>query len=228
MDTAATHRAPAHEANRRAALDASWQRRRIAVATRIETCALSLFLERGLESVSVDEIAQAAEISRRTFYRYFETPTDIVRTVLCRSMDRWAQAVRERPASEPILDVFRTADAFALSTPENAALVRLALSVMRRSPEAWSRISGPIQAHTTQTYRDIIAERLSATGQDPKSAGAIAAALTAIMIHLAEQSAREGRNQEPEEFGQAIASFQEMLAGSQRTMPCNPSLADKP
>jgi AcrR family transcriptional regulator len=213
VNSAAPQRAPAHEANRKAALDASWERRRLAVATKIEKCALTLFLARGLEAVSVEEIAQAAEISRRTFYRYFEAPTDVVRTVLCRSMDRWAQAVRERPNSEPILDSFRSADAYALSSPDNGDLVRLAMAVMRRSPEAWRRISGPIQAHTARTYRDIVAERLRATGQDPRAAGAIAAALSAIMMHLAEASAREGRDQDATEFERAILAFQEMLSG---------------
>lgn len=37
----------------------------------ISTAAMSLALERGLHSVTVDEIARAANVSRRTFFNYF-------------------------------------------------------------------------------------------------------------------------------------------------------------
>ena len=200
------------EASRVAALNARLERRRVAVAARLEHCALVLFLEHGIDAVAVDDIAAAAGISRRTFYRYFESPIDIIRTVICRSMDRWTQKVRERPPTEPVLESFRAANTFALSSPENAEPLRLALAVMRRSPEAWARISGSMQAHTTAAYRQIIAQRLAARGRITDMAGAIAAGLTGIIVYLAEQSVRENRALGPGEFEAALVEFQEMIA----------------
>ena len=197
---------------RKAALDASWKRRRATVATNIELSALKLFLQNGIDAVTVDDIAGAAEISRRSFYRYFESPEHILTTVLCRSMDRWAQVVRARPKNESMLTSFRAADAVALGFPENSEPLTMAMGVMRRSPEAWHRVTGPIQAHTTNAYKQIIAERLAAVGENPRSAGAIAAGLTAIMIHLAEDSAREGRAMDPAELEQTIEALQKLIA----------------
>ncbi len=206
-----------HETKRKAALDASWQRRRLEIASKIEHCALTLFVEHGLEAVSVDDISRAAEVSRRSFYRYFESPGDIVRTVLCRSMDRWAEVFGSRPAEESILDSFRSADADIKASPEDLALIGLALTLKQRSPDAWSRISGPIQAHTARAFQDIIAERMRIRGEDPQPAGAISAALTAIMMHLSETSLSEGQVPEPEAFERAIAAFQKLMTASSRT-----------
>ena len=201
-----------HEANRVAALTATLERRRIALTARLELCALNLFLEHGIDAGSGDDIAKAAGISRRSFYRYFESPIDVVRTVICRSMDFWTEKVRERPVSEPIVESFRAANSFTLTSPDNAEALRLALAGMRRSPEAWARISGPMQAHTTAAYRQIIAERLAASGRDTGTAGAIAAGLTAIFVYLAEQSMIEDRVLQPGEFEAALLGFRDMIA----------------
>lgn len=45
--------------------------RRGAIRDAISSAALDLILERGLEDVTVDEIARAANVSRRTFFNYF-------------------------------------------------------------------------------------------------------------------------------------------------------------
>lgn len=211
MTTAVQEKPAVPDDNRKAALAASWKRRRVNVAMRIELSALTLFLEHGIDGVTVEEIATFAQISRRSFYRYFESPVQILCMVLCRSMDIWAQFVRERPKTEPIMASFRAANAHTVSTPENAEPLAMAMEIMHRSPGAWRRIAGPMQNHTTSAYQQIIAERLLVIGENPAAAGAIAAALTAIMINLAETSAREGRLLTPDEIEQTLLVLQRLL-----------------
>src|SRR4051812_10158633 len=43
---------------------------------RVERAALELFTRRGFENVTTDEVADAAGISRRTFFRYYGTKAD--------------------------------------------------------------------------------------------------------------------------------------------------------
>jgi AcrR family transcriptional regulator len=47
----------------------AWERRRQAVALRIEETAMQLFAAYGVDRVSVQQIAEQAGISERTFYR---------------------------------------------------------------------------------------------------------------------------------------------------------------
>jgi len=49
-----------------------------AARARVERAALDLFALRGFENVTSDEVADAAGISRRTFFRYFATKADAV------------------------------------------------------------------------------------------------------------------------------------------------------
>ena len=67
---AATAPATAAPATTAATAAASTNRRRESRA-RISSVTLELVLERGLDDVTVDEIARAANVSRRTFFNYF-------------------------------------------------------------------------------------------------------------------------------------------------------------
>ncbi|WP_051570699.1 TetR/AcrR family transcriptional regulator [Cryptosporangium arvum] len=54
------------------------ERRRLATAAEIEAAALELFACGGSEHTTVDDIAAAAGVSPRTFFRYFPTKEDAV------------------------------------------------------------------------------------------------------------------------------------------------------
>jgi AcrR family transcriptional regulator len=52
-------------------------RRKRATREALAAEAVALFTERGFDAVSVDEIAHAAGVSRRTFFRYFQTKESV-------------------------------------------------------------------------------------------------------------------------------------------------------
>jgi AcrR family transcriptional regulator len=64
--------------------------------------AIRLIVERGAENVLVEDIAAAAGVSPRTFNNYFSSKGEAVAARHLDRMLRFAEALRERPAGEPL------------------------------------------------------------------------------------------------------------------------------
>ncbi len=74
-----------------------------ATRTAIKDAAMRLVAEQGFEATTVRQIADAAEVTERTFYRYFDGKAGLVADEALCWMDRLHKAIRERPAEEPPL-----------------------------------------------------------------------------------------------------------------------------
>ncbi|MBC7273681.1 MAG: TetR family transcriptional regulator [Streptomyces sp.] len=64
----------------------------------IARAAARLFVAHGLRATRAEDIAQAAGIAPRTFYRYFATKEEAVAPLYAAGAERWADAVRTAPA----------------------------------------------------------------------------------------------------------------------------------
>src|SRR3546814_10930414 len=71
----------------------------------IEKAALELLAERGFADTSVEDIAAAAGISRRTFFRYFDSKNDIPFGNLAAFLRQLAGWLGAQPDDRPMLDV---------------------------------------------------------------------------------------------------------------------------
>ncbi|MFJ9329346.1 TetR family transcriptional regulator [Streptomyces sp. DSS69] len=80
--------------------------------------AFELVLDRGLRNVTVEEIAEAADVDRRTFSRYFASKEAAALDSLRGDGDRINGALRSRPAGEPPLLAYRRAVLAWLADPE--------------------------------------------------------------------------------------------------------------
>jgi AcrR family transcriptional regulator len=98
------------------------ERKKAEAKRALVTAALELFGERGFDAVTVDEIADRANVSRRTFFRYFPTKEAVV-------MDR-------RVAQ---LDALKAHLAAAPGSVSPAESVRAALAVIGADYEANKR-----------------------------------------------------------------------------------------
>ncbi|MFC5720078.1 TetR family transcriptional regulator [Streptomyces gamaensis] len=72
-------------------------------------CALELFALKGYERTTVDEIAEAAEVSQRTFFRYFANKEEVALAMQQLGQAHFLAALERRPAAEPPLAALRGA-----------------------------------------------------------------------------------------------------------------------
>jgi AcrR family transcriptional regulator len=84
-------------------------RKRAETYARIQTEAMRLFLERGFEATTLDDIAQAADVSRRSLFHYFASKEEIVFSTKADFPALIEEAIGRRPAEEPLLDMVENA-----------------------------------------------------------------------------------------------------------------------
>ncbi|MFI1049499.1 TetR family transcriptional regulator [Streptomyces griseoruber] len=70
----------------------------------IARAAAGLFVAHGLKATRAEDIAQAAGIAPRTFYRYFATKEEAVAPLYAAGAQCWVEAVREAPPALPLPD----------------------------------------------------------------------------------------------------------------------------
>lgn len=152
------------------------ERTRRAVHQEIARTAMALFAERGFEDTTIEQIAEHAGISRRSFFRYFATKEDVVLGELVERGRIVASALAERPVDEPPWEAIRAAllelrDAIAATKVDDLEIGRMLYgtpTLRARHLEkqlAWQELLVPI-----------LTERMRATGPhggvDPELAAA--------------------------------------------------------
>ena len=113
----------------------------------LAAAALGLFLERGLDGVTIDDITQACGVAKGTFYRYFDDQESLVesllvpvRTVLSGALGGCAKALASARDVEAMFDAYRAlGGTFAGVVLEHAGLVRLYLQESR-GPAVGARV----------------------------------------------------------------------------------------
>jgi len=85
------------------------ERKRRQTRERIEQAAMTLFLQRGFEATTVEDITEAADVSKRSFFDYFPSKEEVVFAWQDSFADRLMAAIAARPAEEPLVAVVEAA-----------------------------------------------------------------------------------------------------------------------
>jgi AcrR family transcriptional regulator len=83
----------------------------------LQDAARELFARNGFEHTSVQQIAEAADVSERTFFRYFRAKDDLLLPDLAGFFEAVAGALSERPATEAPLAAIHASTLTALMSP---------------------------------------------------------------------------------------------------------------
>ena len=108
-------------------------------AQAIRDAALLLFLERGIEAVSVDDIMQAAQMAKGSFYRYYTDQTALVddlmaptRDLMTNALETCSRELDTAPSREAMVKAYaRIGDVLATLLMEQPGPVRLFLQESR-------------------------------------------------------------------------------------------------
>lgn len=203
------------------------ERKKLATRHALGMAAMHLAVQRGLDNVLVEDIADAAGVSARTFNNYFASKYEAICSLQQDRAQRIGDALLARPAGEPLWDSIshavlaeiRGADA----TPDKdwIAGVRLVISTPALGGE-YLKVQGMAQYHLASA----IAERTGAdqaTDMFPRiMAGAVMAAVQAAMerwLHV----------DPPEPLGPLLRrALRQFADGMQRVLPvfASPETAD--
>jgi AcrR family transcriptional regulator len=173
-------------------------RRRRLVRDEIGLIAVNLFADLGFENVTVADIASAAGISDRTFFRYFVSKDEVVLDYERVLHDRLIDAVAARPADEGAVTALREAY-LQTSHVEPAARARVVqiARILADAPALRAR------AHGERLTRDdaLVAEvtRRLHEGADAMHARVIVTAMDAVAANEFRAWAQTGGADDPAE-----------------------------
>lgn len=156
----------------------------------VSLVALRLFDDQGFDAVSMDDVAAAAGVSRRSLFRLFPNKAALVWGGLDEFAARFREALRSRPADEPSAVALRAAYRIGATFPDDAVEVtRHRLRVIRANPSLEHVRAATVTALTDEILR-YVAERDGVTADDlavavraHTLAAAASAALTWWALH---------------------------------------------
>ena len=139
-------------------------RRRATSRAELERAAFALFAAQGFDATTVDEIAAAAGIGRRTFFRYFPSKNDIPWGNFEDELERMRVRLKACPPEIPLMDAIRVALIdFNRVAPAQVPLHRRRMELILRVPT--------LLAHSTlrfTAWREVVAEfAAERTGRRP-------------------------------------------------------------
>jgi AcrR family transcriptional regulator len=165
---------------------------RESVRTRLAETAWDVFAERGFDGVTAAEVAEAAGISRASFFRYFGSKEEAVFAALEAMGAEIAAALGQRPAGEDAWAALRRAFDAALPNYERdpaRSLARLRLTLETPALRAHQLER---QAQWREMIGATLASRIGAEPGDVRAEAMVGAALSALDAATAAWAASDG------------------------------------
>jgi AcrR family transcriptional regulator len=146
---------------------------------RLEAAALELYSERGFDHTTVEDIAQRAGVTRRTFFRHFADKREVLFGTGHGEWSVVAAAVESAPeGTSPLEAVGLALEALAAKFDAEGDVAVRRIRIVRASPELWER-----QLIKFTALAEALAGALRARGVgDPAAILAAEAGVTALRV----------------------------------------------
>ncbi|MEU3888009.1 TetR family transcriptional regulator [Streptomyces sp. NPDC029041] len=148
------------------------ERRKAETRMEIARVAAGLFVRNGLRATRAEDIAQAAGIAPRTFYRYFATKEEAIAPLYATGARRWVEAVRAAPPDAGVLRALEQGVHHTLTPGVGVSVsswewVRTLLRLAEATPSL-GRVWAEVCQASERRLGEVLAERVTRAG----SAGA--------------------------------------------------------
>jgi len=140
------------------------ERKKLATRLALHEAALRLVAERGLEHVSVDDIAARADVSPRTFFNYFPSKDDAVVGLDPAMPERQAAALLAQPADRSAVQALR-------------AIAHQQAVEMAEEPELW-----PLRLQVIDSHSALLARLAAGFGESERILAAAIAERTGTRV----------------------------------------------
>jgi AcrR family transcriptional regulator len=137
------------------------ERKKDATRGQLMAVALRLFETQGFDNTTVEEIAAAADVAPRTFFRYFPTKVDVLFADHPDQVALLRETLATRSPDEPVIDAVRRATLEGVKNvvaDPSLFLTRSRLAASVPAAHAHSR-------YLDADYEDVIAEAVAARGK---------------------------------------------------------------
>ena len=188
------------------------ERKRRRTFNEIQEAATRLFIEQGYEQTTIEQIAEAAEVSQSTVFRYFPTKEDLVLT------DEYDPqifaAIANAPAGEsPVASIRRAlidnlGDVFRANPEPFLERARLMLGV----PELRARLYDTMRESEREMAR-VLAERIGRDPDDFEFRVAVGAITGAMLTALGDWVESDGRKDMVQLLDRALSVLDSGLGG---------------
>ena len=151
------------------------ERKKRAARRAMSEAALKLALEKGVEQVRVEDIANAVGVSPRTFNNYFSSKEEAICSFIVERQELLREALRERPSEETLWDAVTTAtlEAYSVLGEPNREAVTLARSLLLHPSVQGEFLKA--HAQVEQVLADAILERAGTGAENALNARLMAA-----------------------------------------------------
>ncbi len=163
-----------------AAVPSLQERKQALVRDTIWEAAINLFAEKGFDETTVDDIAEAAGTSRRSFFRYFESKSDLMAQPIVSYGTSLTDAIRNCPPTYSPTEVFKhtvlTVAKESASHPRTRKIMEIAAKYRAAREAQISRV-----AEVQDQVAEAFVQRYKKGSKDQTTARVLAALILSML-----------------------------------------------
>jgi AcrR family transcriptional regulator len=161
------------------------ERKKAKTRAEVQKQALRLFRKKGYDNTTVEQIAEAAEVSPSTFFRYFSTKEDVVMYNIIDPVI--IEALKAQPVGLSPIQAVRVAikSAYDGFTAEESADLQERTRLMRKVPELRAKMLDKL-TQNLEVLIKLTAERVGRSADDfavRTFAGAVIGVIISVLFH---------------------------------------------